>query len=554
MKMPIATTYCFKTTALTYGSKHGIRQLHIKPSNTASVRLFNSTVGLRHDLKSSNTSKMGSTSPRPPSVDIRFSNDPPTVHSHPVGLFVNNCFSIASSGECITTLDPITDREVANVPLASSEDVDRAVRAAKSAFDNIWKDMSGTERGRYLAKLADLLEENKQYISQVEALDTGKPVDVVLTEELPECVNVCRYYSGWADKIYGQSIQPFKEKIAFTAREPLGVCALIVPWNYPLMLSIWKMAPALAAGNTIVLKSSELTPLSASYLGYLAAEANFPPGVINILSGDSTTGKSLSSHPGINKISFTGSLETGKQIMKAAAQNMVPVTLELGGKSAALVFSDADIDQAVKWCHAGIMSNAGQICTATSRIYVSHEIYELFLRSLADYTAEKSKESQFQQPQISKKQQQKIQRYIQSGLSEGARLIYSEDTGSETGYFVGATILADVGDDMTVSTEEIFGPVAVCDSFNSMEEAVMRANSSCYGLASAIFTADITRALQVARNLQAGTVWINSSNDSDFRVPFGGYKKSGFGRELGEHALQAYTQEKSVHINIGSRL
>ncbi|KAK9380709.1 aldehyde dehydrogenase domain-containing protein [Kockiozyma suomiensis] len=495
-----------------------------------------------------------------PSAQISFPDKPDVFFDHPTGLFINNKFIESTGDEKLTTRNPATETDIATFPCANWTDVNAAVKAARSAFDSVWRHMSGTDRGKLLTNLSELLDQHKQYLGKVESLDTGKSIANVINEEIADCVNVSRYYGGWADKIYGQTIQPYKEKLAYTLREPYGVCGLIVPWNYPLMLSIWKLAPALAAGNTVVLKSSELTPLSASYLGHLITRAGFPPGVVNILSGGATTGEYLSRHPDVNKLSFTGSERIGKQIMRAAAENLVPVTLELGGKSAALVFDDADIEQAVKWCHMGVMSNAGQICTATSRIYIAHNIYEKFLRLLAEFTQVSSMKVSLnsgdfnQGPQISHDQMDKVNKYIQAGVSEGARLICGGQITSEKGYYTQATILADVKDNMIVATDEIFGPVVVCDSFSDTDEAVKRANSSSYGLAGAIFTLDITRALDVARRLEAGMIWINSSNDSDFRVPFGGYKRSGFGRELGEYALQAYTQEKAVHINMGVRL
>ncbi|KAK9450605.1 aldehyde dehydrogenase domain-containing protein [Limtongia smithiae] len=481
------------------------------------------------------------------------------TYEQPVGLFINNEFVASSDGAKLTTLNPATDEEITSVYSATAADVDTAITTARIAFKS-WRELSGTDRGIMLLKLSDIVAANSEILGNIEAWDNGKPVSAAIAEDVTECINVLRYYGGWADKIHGETIQPFREKLAFTIVEPLGVCGLIVPWNYPIMLSVWKIAPALAAGNTVVLKSSELTPLSALFFGTLVKEAGIPPGVINIISGDGMVGAALSSSANINKVSFTGSVDVGKKIMKAASANLVPVTLELGGKSAAIVFPDADLDQAVKWCHIGIMSNMGQICTATSRIYVHEAVQEQFVKLFIEHTQSTSKigtqfdEDTFQGPQISQRQLDKIASYVQSGVSEGATLAYGGSTVDGAGYFMQPTVFTNVKDSMRISKEEIFGPVVIVDAFKDADDAVTRANQSAYGLGAAVFSENITLALDVARRLESGMVWINSSNDSDFRVPFGGYKQSGFGRELGEQVLSHYTQKKSVHVNLGTRL
>ncbi|KAK9467372.1 aldehyde dehydrogenase domain-containing protein [Lipomyces arxii] len=479
-------------------------------------------------------------------------------YKQPTGLFINNKFIV--SGHTLITYYPATGKPITSVYSADSDDVNTAVLAARSAFETTWCALSGTERGILLGNLSRLIQKHQNLLGCIESWDTGKPVKAAIQEDIEECVNVSRYYAGWADKLHGETIQPFQNKLAYTLREPLGVCGLIVPWNYPLMLAIWKLAPALATGNTVVIKSSELSPLSALYLGNLITEAGFPPGTVNIISGDQATGAALVRHSGLNKISFTGSIATGKKIMKLAANNLTPVTLELGGKSAALVFADANLEQAVKWCHLGIMSNMGQICTATSRILVHESVADKFISLMRDTVVKLSKimspfaNDAFHGPQISASQLAKVAQFVDSGIEEGARLVCGGKVVEGHGHYYEPTIFSGVKDNMKISSEEIFGPVVTIDSFASTDEAVTRANNSVYGLGSAVFTNSISLAHDAARKLQAGMVWINSSNDSDFRVPFGGYKQSGFGRELGEHALSSYTQTKAVHLNMGTTL
>lgn len=396
------------------------------------------------------------------------------------------------------------------------------------------------------------------------ANSTGKPYQVALNEDLAEVAGVLKYYGGYADKIHGQVINTSPAKFAYTLREPLGVCGQIIPWNYPLAMAAWKLGPALACGNTVVIKAAEQTPLSILYLATLIKEAGFPPGVVNVLNGyGKDCGAAIASHLDIDKIAFTGSTATGRQIMKMAAVNMKNITLETGGKSPLLVFEDADLDQAVKWSHVGIMSNMGQICTATSRILVQDTIYDKFCEEFKKQVKSVSKvgdpfkDETFQGPQVTKAQYEKVLGYIESGKSEGATLAtggeaYKDVNGK--GFFISPTVFTNVKDDMKIYREEVFGPFVVIASFKTEEEAVARANDTTYGLGSAVFTQDITKAHRVARNIEAGMVWVNSSNDSDFRIPFGGVKQSGVGRELGEAGLAAYTNAKAVHVNMGTRL
>ncbi|PKY04590.1 aldehyde dehydrogenase [Aspergillus campestris IBT 28561] len=485
-------------------------------------------------------------------------------YTQPTGLFINNEFVPACSGETIATVNPYDESVIASVSSAGSEDVDRAVSAAREAFQNPeWRSLGASERGLLLLRLADLCEKHAETLATIDAWDNGKPYDSALNEDVAEVISVFRYYGGWADKIQGRTIDTSEAKLAYTRHEPIGVCGQIIPWNYPAMMAAWKLGPALACGNTVVLKAAEQTPLSVLYLATLIKEAGFPKGVVNILNGaGGVAGATLASHVGVDKIAFTGSTLTGKAIMKAAAVNLKAITLETGGKSPLLVFDDANLDQAVKWSHVGIMSNMGQICTSTSRIYVQDSIYETFVEQFKKYTVENSVVgSQFDPkvnhgPQVSQVQRDRILRYIEAAKSEGAKLVLGGETSQSDakGFFVQPTIFKDTNRDMKVVREEVFGPFVVIESFSSQEDAIKKANDTEYGLGAAVFTENITKAHKVAAAIEAGMVWINSSQDSHYAIPFGGYKQSGVGRELGEYALSAYTQVKAVHVNLGTWL
>lgn len=391
----------------------------------------------------------------------------------------------------------------------------------------------------------------------------GKPYKDALEGDLPEAIGTIRYYAGWADKVFGQTISTTSEKFAYTIRQPIGVVGQIIPWNYPLSMACWKLGPALACGNTVVLKAAEQTPLSVLVLGQLVREAGFPPGVVNFINGyGREAGVALVEHPQVDKIAFTGSTSTARQIMTLAAKTLKNITLETGGKSPLLVFEDADLDQAVKWSHFGIMSNKGEICTATSRILVQKSVYASFVEAFQQRVASTSvlgnpfDETTYQGPQVTKQQQERVKSFIDSAVSEGATVMTGgqKDLPGDKGYFVRPTVLTNVTDSMTVFREEIFGPVVVISSFETEEEAVARANNTTYGLGAAVFTRDLEKAHRVAGDIEAGMVWVNSSQDCDPRIPFGGVKQSGIGRELGEAGLEAYTQTKAVHINMGNRL
>lgn len=386
-----------------------------------------------------------------------------------------------------------------------------------------------------------------------------------MEEDVAEVAGTLRYYAGFADKVFGQTIGTSPEKFAYTLRQPIGVVGQIIPWNYPLAMAAWKLGPALASGNTVVFKAAEQTPLSILYFARLVKEAGFPPGVLNILNGrGADAGAAIASHPGIDKIAFTGSTATGRQIMKLAAANLKNITLETGGKSPLVVFEDADLDQAAKWAHMGIMSNMGQICTATSRVLVQDSIYDKFVNLFKETVKSTSKvgdpfaSDTFQGPQVTKAQYDRVLSYIESGKSEGAKLAAGgepyKNVGDGKGFFIAPTIFTDVTDKMKIYREEVFGPFVVIASFKDQEDALEKANDTTYGLGSAVFTRDIQRAHSFARDIEAGMVWINSSNDSDFRIPFGGVKQSGIGRELGEAGLEAYSQTKAVHVNMGTML
>ncbi|KAG8406761.1 mitochondrial aldehyde dehydrogenase [Metarhizium acridum] len=490
----------------------------------------------------------------------------PNGHTYyqPLGLFIDNEFVSASTTTPITAIDPATEKTIANVQSATSDDVDRAVQCAKRALHcDSWKQISGTERGNLIAKLASLMDEKKELLASVVSWENGLPYTSALEEDVTGSIETIRYFGGWADKINGQIITPSPQKLAYTIRQPIGVVGQIIPWNSPLMMAGWKLGPALACGNTVVLKAAEQTPLSILLLAQLIEQAGFPPGVVNLINGrGEEAGSALVQHPLVDKIAFTGSTTTAQTIMSLASKTLKNITLETGGKSPFLVFPDADMDQAVKWAHLGIMAYSGQICTSTSRILVHRDIYHAFVARFQQAVNERSivggqwDKDSFQGPQVSKAQFDRVISYIEKGKNEGAKLL----TGGSAcpingkGYYVQPTVFVDVTPSMTIYREEIFGPVVVICSFKDEKDAISQANDTIYGLGASVFTCDLERAHRVSAEIEAGTVWVNSSQDCDFRIPFGGVKQSGIGRELGEEGLEAYSQVKAVHINMGTRL
>ncbi|MEY2414159.1 MAG: hypothetical protein QOD84_2765 [Acidobacteriaceae bacterium] len=459
------------------------------------------------------------------------------------------------------TVNPATGEVLTQIAEASSADVDRAVSAARRAFDDRngpWRKMSASERGRLIWQLADLLEKNIEEFAELETLDNGKPIFESRYVDMPMVIDVLRYFAGWATKIQGETVNTVETAFTYTLREPVGVVGLIIPWNFPLLLASWKLGPALACGNTIVLKPAEQTSLSTLRFGELAIEAGLPAGVLNIITGGPTVGKSIVAHPGIDKIAFTGSTAVGKEIMRGVSDTLKRITLELGGKSPNIVFADSDIDSAVKGAINGIFYGKGEVCNAGSRLFVERKVQDEFLEKLVA-RAKKLQPADPLHPKtrlgavVSEEQMHTVLGYIEAGKSEGAKLIaggtrVSVDGGK--GFFIEPTIFGNVSNEMKIAQEEIFGPVLATLSFDDVDQVVELANRNPYGLAAAVWTNDIKKAHTVSRLLKAGTVWINTYGLMDAALPFGGYKSSGFGRELGAHAIEHYTEMKTVWLNL----
>ncbi|MBN3297801.1 AL1A1 dehydrogenase, partial [Amia calva] len=477
-------------------------------------------------------------------------------------IFINNDWHESACGRKIPVYNPATGEQICEVEEGDKEDVDNAVKAAKEAFQlgSPWRCMDASERGRLLNKLADLVERDRLILATMEAIDSGKVFLISYFVDLMAAIKTLRYYGGWADKIQGRTIPVDGEYFTFTRHEPVGVCGQIIPWNFPLVMFVWKIAPALCCGNTVVLKPAEQTPLTALYMGALIKEAGFPQGVVNIIPGfGPTAGAVIANHMEIDKVAFTGSTEVGKLIKKAAGNsNLKRVTLELGGKNPNIVFADSDLEHAVEQAHHGLFFNQGQCCLAGSRVFVEEPIYEEFVRKSVERAKKRILGNPLipgvdQGPQIDKKQFDRILELIESGKKEGATLECGGSSWGERGFFIQPTVFSNVTDDMRIAKEEIFGPVQQIMKFKTIDEVIKRANDTHYGLVAGVFTQNLNKALTIASALQAGTVWVNCYNAMSSQSPFGGFKMSGNGREMGEYGLHEYTEIKTVTIKISHK-
>jgi phenylacetaldehyde dehydrogenase len=477
-------------------------------------------------------------------------------------ILIDGKWSSSASGKTFPTYNPATGEVLAQVAEGDREDIDRAVKAARKAFNGPWSRMTPSERGKLVWKLADLLESHLEEFALIETLDNGKPLAVARGADVPLAVDLFRYMAGWATKLEGTTIPisvpytPGAKYLAYTLREPVGVIGQIIPWNFPLLMAAWKLGPALAAGCTVVLKPAEQTPLSALRLGQLICEAGFPEGVVNVVPGyGETAGAALAAHDDVDKVAFTGSTEVGKLIVHAAAGNLKKISLELGGKSPNVVFKDADLDTAIAGSASAIFFNHGQCCCAGSRLYVERPVFDRVVDGVAA-SAKKIKVGSGLEPEtnmgplVSEEQLSRVCNYLEVGMSEGARAMTGGKKVGDRGYFVEPTVLVDTKESMKVVQEEIFGPVVAAIPFDDPEELIPRANDSVYGLAAGVWTKDISKAHRLAANLRAGTVWVNCYNIFDAALPFGGYKQSGWGREMGKDVLELYTQTKAVCTRI----
>ncbi|MCQ6566213.1 aldehyde dehydrogenase DhaS [Bacillus mycoides] len=472
-------------------------------------------------------------------------------------LYVNGTFIESASGKTFKTPNPATGETLAIVAEAGREDIHKAVVAARMAFDEgPWSRMSTAERSRLMYKLADLMEEHKEELAQLETLDNGKPIRETMAADIPLAIEHMRYYAGWATKIVGQTIPVSGDYFNYTRHEAVGVVGQIIPWNFPLLMAMWKMGAALATGCTIVLKPAEQTPLSALYLAELIEEAGFPKGVINIVPGfGESAGQALVNHPLVDKIAFTGSTPVGKQIMRQASESLKRVTLELGGKSPNIILPDADLSRAIPGALSGVMFNQGQVCSAGSRLFIPKKMYDNVMADLVLYSKKLNQGVGLNPettigPLVSEEQQKRVMSYIEKGIEEGAEVLCGGSNPFDQGYFVSPTVFADVNDEMTIAKEEIFGPVISAIPFNDIDEVIERANKSQFGLAAGVWTENVKTAHYVASKVRAGTVWVNCYNVFDAASPFGGFKQSGLGREMGSYALNNYTEVKSVWINL----
>ncbi|EGG24023.1 aldehyde dehydrogenase [Cavenderia fasciculata] len=472
-------------------------------------------------------------------------------------LFINGQWVDPVVPKTFKTINPTDESVICEISEGDAADVDLAVKAAREAYDTVWSQTTGTERARLLFKLADLIERDADKIARLETIDMGKPFLVAKRDDVAEAAATIRYFAGWADKLHGKTIPVSNDLTVMTRHEPIGVVGLITPWNYPFMIAAWKLGPCLAAGNTCVFKQSEHTPLTTLVMFELMQEAGFPKGVVNLVNGfGHTVGNAMSHHNDIDKISFTGSTRVGRLIMVAAQGNLKKVSLELGGKSPNIVFADADLSKAVTGSVNALFSNMGQCCCAGSRLFVHNDIYDKFVEEYVAKVKELKVGSPFedvdQGPLASKEHHDRVLSFIEAGKKEGAKLLVGGGAHGDKGFFVQPTVFADVKDDMCISKEEIFGPVVSIFKFSDTDEVIKRANNTTYGLAAGIWTQNISKALQVTKKLKAGTVWVNEYNYVHHLIPFGGYKQSGFGKDLSEYALQEFISVKAVTINHSS--